>query len=133
MKYKVRHNKKFVLGAVSLVQGRVRNSIEVGNEVLNEINGLIPDDFFRGAPFNRIDLEMRYGTKTQHEPEYLDIEDGWLGISIELEMAKLQNLDRSELKRIFKSAALDALIAVAKKYNLPDQQFRNAKEALIAD
>ena|GEM_PF-464830 len=118
------HNRKLVLGAVSLVKGRIKNDLKALDEVNDEVEPLlIKSKFVENAPFRWVGLIIRYGTKTVLQPEYQGINHvhGDLAVAVELEMKQLMKADRDELKRLFTIATLEALIAVAKKYDRPDR------------
>ena len=117
------HNRKYVPGGVSLVQGRLRNSIKIMEHDLIE-QFLIESHFLDHAPFKWVGLMYRYGLRNLLIPEYdrIDKKDGELPIAIELKMNILEWADKNNLKLlydIFMIGALEALLHVGNKYNLP--------------
>lgn len=82
---------------------------------------LIDSDFFGSAPFSWITLSIRYGLKDDSEPQYQAINKkyGDLPLAIEVSTEKMQGASLDELKRIFKDAALRALIHAGEKHGRP--------------
>jgi len=58
------HNRKLVLGAVDLVGSKIRNSIVAMSEARDSLESiLISSSYFENAPFEWVDLIIRYGKK----------------------------------------------------------------------
>ncbi|MBY0273473.1 MAG: immunity protein 39 [Alphaproteobacteria bacterium] len=118
------HNRKFVPGIVALVKERIKNT-KLVIQVQDEIEKLIVEShFLDSAPFKWVGLIYRYGLKNKLKPEYQRINKkyGDLPIAVELDTRVLQWADQNNLqlfKDIFIIAALEALLDVGQKYNLP--------------
>ncbi len=96
------HNRKLVLGAVSLVKGRIKNDLKVLDEVNDEVEPLLTESkFIEDAPFRWVGLIIRYGTKTVLRPEYQGINHvhGDLSVAVELEMRRLNTTAQSHFLR----------------------------------
>lgn len=121
------HNRKIILGGVSLTKARCnRYDLEVMEDVDEELEKiLIEKNFFEGMPFSWIGLILRYGLKNEDEPHYqrIDKKDGELPLAIELDTHEIRDASRDELKRLFMIACLKSIIHVAKKYKLPVSKF----------
>ena len=117
------HNRKYVPGAVGLIIGRVKNGGKLTDQ--DKVEKLLIDShFFDSAPFKWVSLIYRYGMKNDIIPEYQRInkKHNYLPISIELKMEILEWASEKNprlLYAIFMIGALEALIHVGKKYNLP--------------
>ena len=119
------------LCAVSLVPGRVKDDIRILTEVRAEVEMLLDRQFFANAPFECIGVAIRYGTSTNLSPEYQPVAHDELPVAVELPMNQLRRAGASkddELSRIFKSALLETLLSIAKRYNLPNHRLLAAKE-----
>jgi hypothetical protein len=115
-------DRKILVGAVSLVRGRVRGDLTALSRMRDDLEALMVPEFFENAPFQRVGVIFRYGERTCLGPEYQRIGtfDGIreLPIAVELEMSVLRKASPEELFAIFRQALLDALIAVADEYGL---------------
>jgi hypothetical protein len=114
-------NRTLLIGGVGLIRGRVRDAGAIMVEICDELEPLLRSiGYTDQAPFKTVSLVLRFGNKTQIEPEYghLDIKHSEMPVSIELEMSKLQSKKRDEIKRDFMIATLSVLIAVARSYGL---------------
>ncbi|MGF1751950.1 Imm39 family immunity protein [Vibrio cionasavignyae] len=124
------HNKKLVLGGVSLTKERPnRFAMQVMTEIRDELELLIINSgFLIGAPFIWIGLILRYGLVSADKPMYQKINEkhGDLPVSIELDTNELSSATKSELKRIMKKATLVALIDIANKYELKAEEFKKS-------
>lgn len=118
------HNRKFVPGIVALVKERIKNT-KLVIQVQDEIEKLIIEShLLDNAPFKWVGLIYRYGLKNKLKPEYdrIDKKDGELPIAVELDTRILQWADEHDLqlfKDIFIIAALEVLLDIGQKYNLP--------------
>src|SRR5205807_7137443 len=87
--------------------------------------------FFGSAPFEEIWLTLRYGSRTRLAPEFRRVgtSDGLrhLTMAVELEMSALQRASPEEMAAIFRQVLMDALLAVAAKYNLPSERLAEAR------
>jgi len=121
-----KHGRQLVVGAVALVPGRVRFSIETMTEVRELVEAtMIQSCFLSGAPFSWIGLILRYGEHEQESPEYetIDPENGELPVAIELDMTKLRYASQGEVRSQFLQATLRSVIDIGKKFNLPIDEF----------
>lgn len=118
---RVATDRKLVLALVATVPGRVRGDIEAGTRARDEVESLIESDFFEGVPFSQVSLVVHYGNRVSLTPEYEPIgrTDGFLRISVDLEMSTVKKARGEELREILRQALIEALIAVAQKYNRP--------------
>ncbi|MBX3322119.1 MAG: immunity protein 39 [Phycisphaeraceae bacterium] len=87
---------------------------------------LIQTNYFVDTPFSWIGISIRFGMKTEAKPhfQHIDRKDGELPLAIEIETAQMIGADLEQLKNLFRSAALRALIAAAERYNCPDARLR---------
>ena len=102
--------------------------IEIAN-VLNRAS------FFDAAPFRRVNITLRLGTKEQKLPKNLGIDsDGWLELAIETEAEilnwKIQLADY--VKRKFLPPVCRALQYAAERYSLPIDGLDGYEERIIA-
>ena len=116
-------NRKLNLGAVALVKGKVRNDIPTMTAVRDEFESVLAKSgWFPSAPFKSIGF-LRYGTKTNLNPEFQRIHkpSGELEIAVELNMEELRVAHREpgKLASLAKAAISGALLGVAAKYELP--------------
>tara|TARA_B110000503_G_scaffold132322_1_gene208135 strand:+ start:1013 stop:1465 length:453 start_codon:yes stop_codon:yes gene_type:complete len=120
------HNRKYVPGAVALVIERLKNDLKVMEQDAIE-KLLIESNLFDHAPFKWVSFTYRYGLKNELIPEYSKINKRYgneLHIAIELKMEILEWSDKNNLKLlydIFMIGALEALIHVGIKYQLPTE------------
>lgn len=114
-------DRRLLVGAVSLVRGRVRGDIQAGSEARDKVEALLGDAYFADGPFRRVGVIIRYGERTNLEPECQRIRkvDGELPIAFELDMAVLRKLRGDELREFFRQALIEVLIGVARKYDRP--------------
>jgi hypothetical protein len=122
---------KLQTSAVSLVRGRVRDSIARQTQARDEVGTLLTPDFFENAPFDQVGVMFRYGERTHLEPEYQRIvrvgSVRELPIAVELDMEVLRRAKAEEVYAIFKQALLDALLAIAAKYGLPAERLQEER------
>jgi len=116
--------RKLLIGGVALVVGNVRNAGDAMVGVCDELDPiLIQSGWFPSAPFKYVSLIMRYGDKTDLNPEFQPVIEkyGELPIAIELKMEDIRAVhrDKIKLKSLFRRVTLEALIAMAEKYGLP--------------
>ena len=126
------HDRKYVPGIVALVKVRFKNTRSiVGTQ--DEIEKIIIDShFLLNAPFAWVGLIYRYGLKNELKPEYQRINKkyGDLPVAIELDSNILKWADDNNLqlfRDIFIVGALEVLIDVGKKYNLPTQMLEDER------
>ena len=118
------NNRRLNLGAVALVKGKVRNDIPTMTAVRDEFETVLSKSgWFPSAPFKSIGLILRYGTKTNLNPQFQRIHkpSGELEIAVDLNMEELRGAHREpgKLESLAKAAISGALLGVAEKYELP--------------
>ena len=128
------HNRKVVLGGVSLTRARLNRAIyQVSAEVMNEVEALMQESgYLEHAPFRWVGIVFRYGLKNEDEPHYkrIDPKDGELPLAIELDTHEIGAAGPDELRRMLTSAALKALIHAGKKFGLPTMALEDRYETL---
>ncbi|MBW2647103.1 MAG: immunity protein 39 [Deltaproteobacteria bacterium] len=110
-----------LIGAVGLVKGKVREDGKAMVSICDELEPyFVSENLLEGAPFQVISLIVRYGT-IMMEPELGKINRRYseLEVAVELPMGEVKKLNYDELRERFKKVTMDALIAVARKYDLP--------------
>ena len=117
------HNRKIVLGGVSLTRARLNRAIyQVSNEVMDEVETLtLKSGYLEQAPFRWVGLVFRYGLKNDDEPHYkpIDPKDGELPLAIEFDTHEVRAASPEELRRKLSLGALKALIHAGRKFGLP--------------
>jgi len=115
--------KKFGLGAVSLVVGRLpRYDLAVMKEVDIEIESLLNNiGFFSDAPFERASLVFRYAERENPSVKIGSIDTKYhdLPLTIQLSFFQVKASSRDELKHLFTKASLKALIEAGRQYGCP--------------
>lgn len=91
------------------------------------MEALLPPTFLEGAPFQRLDLILRYGEEQNLCPEYQRMKSEVLDLAVELEMAVLRKAKRDEVYRHFRHALVEGVLAVAEKYDLPREELYAAR------
>lgn len=110
-----------LIGAVGLVRGKVREDGKAMVSICDELEPyFVSKNLLKGAPFQVISLILRYGTRMM-EPDLGRINKRYfeLEVAVELPLEEVKKLNYNELRECFKKVTLDALIAVARKYELP--------------
>jgi immunity protein 39 of polymorphic toxin system len=125
------HGHRLLVGVVGTVPGHVRSYGPLAGRVRDEVEQCIGPEFFENAPFDEVGAILRCGVRTRLRPQYSRIitSDGLreLPIAVELEMCVLHNSDEQGVEGMFRQALLDALLAVAAKYNLPAERLAEAR------
>lgn len=121
-------NWRFYVGMAALVPGRVRGDIPAASAVKEEIDSLLSDSFFQNAPFKRIGLMIRYGTKTDLEPKYHALHKDELPITVEVEMSEIRKFRGDALVEAFREIVLEALIRVAARYGLSAEKLISLRD-----
>lgn len=119
-----------LIGGVSLIKGRVREAGPVMKEICDDLEPLLNEiGFVDNAPFNTISMIIRFGGKTDLNPDYKPINKnfGELPVAIEMELSGLRVASRDVVKNAFMMAVVDILLDVAKKYSLPSKQLEMIK------
>lgn len=127
------HGRKLGLIGVALTTARSpRNDVEVLTAVRDEIeNVMIESGFCVGAQFSWVTLSIRFGVKDDEAPRFQKINKkfGDLPLAIEISTEHLAGKSFEELKQIFRSAALTALIVAGEKYLRPVAALKNLKNS----
>ncbi|HBV20919.1 MAG TPA: hypothetical protein DEF07_04265 [Nitrosomonas sp.] len=111
-----------LIGGVSLVKGRVKESGLVMKEICDELEPMLQEiGFVDNAPFKTVSMIIRFGEKTDLTPDYDPINKRYseLPVAVEMELASLRIASKETLKNAFVKATIDVLIDIARKYNLP--------------
>ena len=120
-----------LIGGVSLVKGRVRNAGLVMQEICNELEPLLSEiGFVDNAPFKTVSMIVRFGENTNLIPEYESINKRHceLPVAVEMELAGLRIASKEVVKDAFFKAAINVLIDVAHRYNLPVGSLEEIKD-----
>jgi len=126
------HNRKLVIGGVALVKVRLKGTGPAMVSICDELEPiLIESGFATQAPFQFVNLIIRYGLKDRWVPEYQKINKkyGDLPIAIEVDVSELVDAKVETIRAKFRKASLEALIHVGHKYGLPVQPLMAAREA----
>jgi hypothetical protein len=131
------HNRKLVLGAVSLVKARVLGDRLAMTQIRDELERvLIEAEWFPAAPFNWVGLVVRYGLKMEEEPHFkpVDKKDGELPLAIEVDTNRILAVQKEpeRLRAFFKAVVVRCLLSVARRYKLPAERLALELEALNA-
>lgn len=127
------HNRKLVIGGVALVKAKLKYEVLAMSEVRDEIESLLIEaDFLAAAPFKWVGLIIRFGLKNDFEPLYQRINKthGDLPVSIEVDTHLLLEGDLETMKGIFRRATTEALLHIAKKFNLPSLRLEAYRSSL---
>ena len=110
----------------ALVKGRIRHTGVMWKKIDVPLDYLLRHhNILQNAPFLWILLGFHYGIKNNLKVEFsrIDKKYGALDVAIEFDMEILKWADQNNLELlhdIFMIGALEALLQVCKKYNLPD-------------
>ncbi len=117
------HNSKLGLIGVSLSMVRVpKATLDAFKAVEEEIEPILEEiGYLEDAPFSWVTLAIRYGLKNEEKPHYMAVNKkyGDLPLSIEVDVHEMLGASLDELQRIFRSAALRALIHAGERYGRP--------------
>lgn len=119
-----------LLGGVSLFKGRVRDAGLAMQEICYDLEPLLNEiSFVDNAPFKTVSMIIRFGDKTDLNPNYEPINkrQSELPVAVEMELASLRVANKDDVKSAFAKATIDVLIDVAKKYNLPSEPLEMIK------
>lgn len=122
------HDRKLGLTGTALTKARnPKGAVAALSAVRDELEaGLIASSFFSGAPFSWVTIAIRFGLRTEQEPHFQPINKkyGDLPLAIEISTEAMQDAGMEDLKSLFRSAALVALVAAAARYGRPDEELR---------
>ena len=123
------HNRKLVIGVVDLVKVRFRHTLPVASQIRDELeNEIVQMGWFPNKHFDWVGLIWQYGLKTDVKPEIKKVnrKHGDLPVSIEIDAAKLKELDQNidDIKAYLKSITISCLISVGLQYDLPVSNFQ---------
>lgn len=116
-----------LIGGVSLVKGRVREAGLVMQKICNELEPFLKEiGFVDNAPFKTVSMIIRFGEKTNLNPEYEPINKrhSELPVSVEFKLSSLCTASKEAVKNAFVKATIDVLADVAHRYNLPADQLK---------
>lgn len=117
------HNGKLGLMGVSLTMARVpKATLDAFKVVEEEIEPILEDiGYLEDAPFSWVTLAIRYGLKNEEKPHYMAVNKkyGDLPLAIEVDVHEMLGASLDELQRIFRSAALRALIHAGERFGRP--------------
>lgn len=113
--------RRLLIGGVSLIRGRLRNSGMAMVRVCDSLEPLM-SAWLADAPFHTISLIVRYGTSTTAEVEIgrIDKRHSELPVAVQVALSDLQDVqsDETQLDEIFCSHTLRALEGVGLRYSL---------------
>lgn len=128
------HNRKLGILAADLVKApKIRNDMKALTATRDDLEPyLATSGYLDGAPFSWVTVSIRFGLKNDEEPQYEPINKkyGDLPLSIEVDTHELVDVPLLELTRIFKKAALRALIHAGEKYDRPTERLRGVLAGL---
>lgn len=127
------HNRKLVIGGVALVKAKLKHDVAAMSAVRDEIEPLLlQSDFLAAAPFKWVGLVIRFGLENKFEPLYQRINKthGDLPLSVEVDTHPLLGADIETMKAVFRQATIEALLHVARKYNLPMKHLEDYRNRL---
>lgn len=123
------HGRKFGLLATSLTKARPpQMDMEALTVVRDELEAvLIETGYCEGAPFSWVTLSIRYGLKEESKPHYQAINKkyGDLPLAIEVSTEDMQGASLDALKKLFRGAALRALIHAGEKHGRPVEALKS--------
>lgn len=119
--------RELLIGAVGLVKGSVRYGgaamVRVCDELEPEFNRT---KFLDPAPFKAVSLVLRYGTKWgMPDVGKVNNRHSELEVGIEIPMSEIRSMDQGRLVSIVKKATLQALLAIAEKYGLDGETWKD--------
>lgn len=121
-----KHGRRLVLSGIALTKARnPKDDVKALSEIRDELERLLMESsFFEDSPFSWVGISIRFGLKAELKPHFGVIckKDGELPLAIEIETAEIQGAGLVQLKKLFKIAALKALISAAERYKCPDKE-----------
>lgn len=130
------HNRKLVIGGVALVKARLKNDGHAMVQVCDELEPvLLNSGWFPTAPFRLVSLIIRYGLKTESEPQFQRISKthGDLPIAVEVDTHHLLDIHKEpeRLKAFLKRVTIDCLLSVARRHDLPTGALEHERQKVI--
>jgi hypothetical protein len=123
------HGRLLGLTGTALTSARnPKGDIQALSAVRDEVEILlINTGYCEGAPFSWVTISIRFGLKDESVPHYKSINKkyGDLPLAIEVKTDKLLGASLDNLKRIFRDAALRALIHAGEKHGRPVELLRS--------
>lgn len=117
------HGRKLGLTGTALTKLKnPKNDVQALSAVRDELEAvLIECGYCENAPFSWVTISIRFGLKEESDPHYQAINKkyGDLPLSIEISVEKMQGISFDELKKIFRRAALKALIHAGQRLGRP--------------
>ncbi len=122
------HNRKLGLTGTALTKARnPKGDVQALSAARDEIEQVLIDTgFCIDAPFSWVTIAIRFGLKKEDVPHYQGVNKkyGDLSLAIEVSVEEMLKASLSELKDIFKEAALKALIHAGERYERPVSELR---------
>lgn len=117
------HNRKLGLIGVALVKARIPKVVHaVLGEVRDEVEAaMLSSGYLQGAPFSWVTCAVQYGLKNDDFPHFGRVSQkfGDLPLSIEVDTHELLEADLEQARLVIRAAVVRALLAAAKKFDLP--------------
>jgi Immunity protein 39 len=117
------HGRKLGLIGTALTKARnPKGDVQALSAVRDELEAvLIASGYCEGAPFSWVTISIRFGLKEEIEPHYQAINKkyGDLPLAIEISTESMRGASSGELRRIFRDAALRALIHAGARHGRP--------------
>ena len=131
------HDRKLVIGGVALTKARLKPAIMAAamDQARDALEGeIIRSGYLDGAPFRWVGLIIREGLVDEAEPHYerISAKHGDLPIAIEVDTHRLLGATTDQAERIYRKAALVALVHAGEKYGLNVEQLSTLlREAMM--
>ena len=120
--YLMTEQRILLIGGVSLIKGRVKEAGPAMKEICDELEPMLQEiGFVNNAPFKTVSMVIRFGEQTNLIPDYDPINKRYseLPVAVEMELSSLRMANKETVKSAFIRVAIDVLLDVAKKYQLP--------------
>lgn len=130
-----RGSRRIVFGAQYQSVGRVKNTAKVLNH--DFVEKLLEDSkFLEKSPFSWVHLTFIYGSESNLEVNYQGIDPEYddLQVSVTLDVNVLRWADQNShklLHDIFMIAALESLIQIGEKYDLPTKMIEEERTKFL--
>ena len=127
------HNRKLGLTGTALTRARnPKGDVAALSAVRDELEGiLVSSGYCEDAPFSWVTISIRFGLKDEEEPHYQAISEryGDLPLAIEVSTEAIRGAGVEQLRRVFRTAALRALIHAGEKYGRPVGQLKALRDS----